>query len=304
MGDGGTASFGKGKESSSQQVDIPDFLKPVINAITGNVAGLTGSVSNLARNGQNLVAPFNALQQEGQQMGVDVARGAGGFLPTAQNTFMQAAQGVPISEYNAGFQDLSRFSGGAPSPLDPAALSALQQTAGGDYLYGGPAFDKAVQAAMEAVTPQVRSIFGDTRGGLSGVLAKENIGRAGINAFAQQYGDERNRMVNAAGQLGQFGQSDANRSLMAAQQLSQLSDAERGRQLMSAGQLPQLGMAGSEILRMIGGEQQNLDQMARSAPYRAQLEVLQTLLGGLPLQSMFGQSGQGQFSQMNLGYGN
>jgi hypothetical protein len=300
---GGSASFGKGKESTSQTVDIPDFLKPVINAITGNAAGLTQGVSNLARNAQNMVAPFNPLQQEGQQMAVDVARGGGDFLPTAQNYFMQAAQGVPISQYTAGFDDLSRYSGGGGANMDPTAMDTLRRTAGGEFLYGGPAFDKAVQAAMETVAPQVKSIFGDTRGGLSGVLARENLGQQGINTFAQQYLQQQGNMLDAASQLGNFGQMDANRAFNAAAQLSNLSDAERQRSLFAAQQLPGIGNAGSDILRMIGGEQQNLDQAMRSAPFNAQLQVLQSLLSGLPLQSMFGRSGQGEVSQASFGWG-
>lgn len=79
----------------------------------------------------------------------------------------------------------------------------IAPTLRGDYLYGGPGFDAAYQAASNKIIPQVDSAFersGRTRSGLADVAKTQALS----DAFASQYGQERQNQL-AASQLGQQG---------------------------------------------------------------------------------------------------
>lgn len=74
---------------------------------------------------------------------------------------------------------------------------ALEGTARGDFLLGGPGFDAAVDASVRAAQPHILSTFGAAGRGTGG-LAQAAIGRAATDAFASQYGQERARQLLAA----------------------------------------------------------------------------------------------------------
>lgn len=101
----------------------------------------------------------------------------------------------------AGQAELQALAQGAASQ-NPIAREALEQTAAGDFLYGGAGFDAAVEAAVRAAQPGILSTFG--RGGsgaATGALSQAAIGTAGVDAFANQYAAERGRQLNAANSL-------------------------------------------------------------------------------------------------------
>lgn len=82
------------------------------------------------------------------------------------------------------------------SDVTRASQSDLTNTLRGNYLYGNPGFNAAVKAATDYTLPQVQSKFagsGRSRGG----LAQEAVGRTISNAFASQYGQERENMMKA-----------------------------------------------------------------------------------------------------------
>lgn len=82
-------------------------------------------------------------------------------------------------------------------PLNQANQLA-EQTLRGDYLYGGPGFDAAVDAAYRKAKPRIDSQFGLAGGHNSG-LADEAMAGAIGDAFAQQYNQERQRQMQMAG---------------------------------------------------------------------------------------------------------
>ena len=318
---------GKGKQESSTQVDIPDFLRPFLQQGANTAGGALGQAQQLA--GGDLVAGFTPDQQQGFQQARDFAGGAGGFLPAAQDQFMQTAQGRQLQSVLGpdAFGALSGMAGGRSLDqfLDAGSLNtlrgaqqipqqaedALRATAGGDFLFGGQGFDQAVGAAQRAATPGIISGFGGRSG--SG-LARHAVEQSGIDAFARQFGQERqnqlgasqflsNRGTNAAGTLGQFGNAEANRGLAAGQFLGGAADAERNRALQAAGALPGLGMVGSNVLQGIGNQQQQQNQFGIDAPRNAQFQLLQAALQGLPISSLLGQSSQGEQSQVGFGFG-
>lgn len=245
-----------GDQEVTQRTEIPAFLQPFVKnqAQVGSDA-LTRLEGQLSGAGANeLVAGFDPLQQQAQQQMIALAGGAGGFLPTAQQQFLQTAQGVDPQSY-----------------LDPAAYGALQSTAGGDFLFGGQGFDQAVQAALRAAQPSILSTFGGSGRGTGG-LAQTAIAQQATDAFARQFGDERSRQLQASGMLGEIG------------------NAERARQLQAAGLLPQMGGLGAGILEGVGGQRQALAQRQLTAPISANEALVQAAGGGVPLGSLLGTS--------------
>jgi len=85
----------------------------------------------------------------------------------------------------------------APSSLAQAGLGTLQGTARGDFLFGGPGFNAAYQAAANKIIPQVNSQFALTGRSGSG-LAQTAQTQALADAFASQYGQERGLQQQAA----------------------------------------------------------------------------------------------------------
>jgi len=80
------------------------------------------------------------------------------------------------------------------------SLRTMSDTARGDYLYGGDAFNAAVDAAFRQGMPGVLSSF--AAGGRSdGGLAKTAMAQAFADPFAAQYGQERLNQLKAAGLL-------------------------------------------------------------------------------------------------------
>lgn len=237
---GGFAEGSKGKSKAKNRIQVPKWLRPFVEQSLGSaergLSGLEGALSG------DQVADFTPEQLAAFQSALGVAGGEGGFLPAAQQAFMNAAQGG--------------------SSMDPDALAALQGTARGDFLYGGEGFDAAVQAAVDAANPQIASAFGGTAGGLSGGLARQAVGDTAVNAFASQFGNERRNQIGAANALGGFGQQDANR------------------QIMAAGQLPGLGLLPSQIMGEVGGQIQGQAQNEIQGPADAYARLLNAALSG------------------------
>lgn len=84
----------------------------------------------------------------------------------------------------------------AGSDTQRAANQQLQNTLNGNYLYGGPGFDAAFQAAANKITPQVQSGF-NKGGRLNSGLSKVAETQALADAFAGQYGQERQNQLKA-----------------------------------------------------------------------------------------------------------
>lgn len=253
---------GGGQTETVTRTEIPPELEPLARQqAQSGVRALRSLQRQLGGAGaEELVAGFTPAQLQAQQQALGVAGGAGGFIPTAQDVLLQTAQG----------QELGSF-------LDPTALSAFQQTAGGEFLFGGEGFDAAVQAALNQALPQIASSFaGAGAGGSTSGLAQTAVGQAATDAFARQFAQERANQLSAASAL------------------SQLGSAERQRQLGAAQALPGIGLIPSDILAQIGGQQQALAQQQLTAPITAQEILLQASGGGVPLGALLGQAGTQQ----------
>ena len=160
---GGGLGGGQGPTTTStgtSQIIIPEILKPLVQRQVGTSSGALDRLNELLSPGNEgqLVAPFDPLQLEGQQLGIDVARGVGGAIPTS--------------------------------------LQGLLATARGDFQFGNAGFDEAVQASIRAARPNILSTFGRA-GGRPGGLADAALQQVASDAFARLFDSERGRQQQA-----------------------------------------------------------------------------------------------------------
>lgn len=169
------------------------------------------------------------------------------------------AAGFSPDQFNA-FQSARDVAGGAGGYL-PATMDELLATARGDYLYGGDAFNAAVEAAQRQAMPGVLSAFG--RAGRDGGLAQTAMAQAFADPFAAQYGNERTRQLQAA-QI-----------------------------------LPGMALLPSQILENIGKQYQNLEQFSQDGRLALYPQLFAALGGATGMANPFlGQQTSG-FSNTN-----
>jgi hypothetical protein len=161
--------------------------------------------------------------------------------------------------------------------LPGASQSALEQSASGGGLYGSAGFDEAVQASIRAAKPAIASTFaGAGSGGLKSGLAQIGMQQAASDAFARLYGDERNRQLSSASQLGSFGLAGRDQQISAANARGNLAVSEQGlrnqatlglgglmsqerdRQLQALQSAPGIGLMGINALNGMENQQQQM----------------------------------------------
>ena len=268
------------ESEQSTQVDIPEFLRPFLGQTTSTASSALQGLQQLS--GGDLVAGFTPDQLQAFELARERAGGEGGFIPTAQQTFLDAARGQNIEDFlpqsaldtfastgSLGFipqssrDVLDRTAAGGILPniatdefgraisgdvIPSESTDALSSTARGDFLFGGQGFDAAVEAAVRAARPQVISTFGRAgAGGATGGLAQTAIGESAVDAFARQFGQERGRQLGAADSLARLGLAGQGQRLDAADTLSRLGLAENQQGLASANILG--GLANTERSR-------------------------------------------------------
>jgi hypothetical protein len=81
--------------------------------------------------------------------------------------------------------------------ISPESLKTLQDTAGGQYLYGGPQQQAFIDAAVRGASPGIFSQFGAAGGG-GGGLQKAALDQSAIDAYARLYQGERANQLDAA----------------------------------------------------------------------------------------------------------
>jgi hypothetical protein len=311
----GSLGFGGSKEKgrSISEVNVPDWLMPFIKQMSGYGSRGLSNLSFMAnQGGEGLVAPFDPLQMRGQNMAIDRMFGEGGFIPTAEQQFLQTAAGRSLGDIldPAAYQALTSMAGGDYSSLSDPARAALEAAAGGqgvgpggealaahargDYLYGGKGFDAALQAAMNRIQPEVQSRFGRAgAGAATGGLAQAAFNQGTSDAFAGLYDQNLNRQIGAsntltgqalgAGQaLGGFDAQDAARQMAAAGALGGYGMQERSNQMNAAAALPNLAMFAPGAMMDIGAQRQGLQQQMIDAPWLANMQLMNTIYGGVP----------------------
>lgn len=208
---------GQSLQNVTQQAQIPGFLSQLLNQGAATATGSLGRLESTlgGATGEDLVAGFDPAQIEAQGLLEGIARGEGGFLPTAQQ--------------------------------------GLLETARGDFLFGGPGFDAAVNASLDLAQPRISSAFG-LAGGRNDPLAGVALQREASNAFANLFSQERNRQLGALEAL------------------------------------PGIAQIGPGILSGVGAERRGLEQQRIAAPISAEQALLQSSLSGLPIENLLGRS--------------
>lgn len=179
---------------------------------------------------------YGGLQRPQQAQGALTAQGPQGggmpgLLPEASRLYGQGSMLASTSQQteDALGQMEDRARGG--SDLTRAAQQQNLATTRGDYLYGGPGFNAAFDAASRRIMPQVNSMFagaGRRGGGLNGVAMSQALG----DSFAGLYGQERNNQMQASAMapglanqdyfdISQLGEVGSQREQMAQQQLDE-----------------------------------------------------------------------------------
>ena len=212
---------------------------------------------------------LSSLMGSGGPMSFATSGGGGGGGGGGGSTFnAEGLSAVDDVTAQTGYNDIAQgalenIAQGGGSILNNPALASLHSTAAGDYLNANPYIDSMYNTAArnlsqnfnESVTPALNATFaagGRTGSGMhQGAFsdATQNLGQSlgdlSNQIYYQNYVNERNNQLNAAGQLGQFGLADtsnianasnilggfgqqaADRDLTAQQSNQQMQDAMR-----------------------------------------------------------------------------
>lgn len=164
--------------------------------------GLLSGIASLVFGGQKKTTSSKSQGHTEQQPYAPVIPYLNDYL---SNTSSLYSGGAPqISPYEqAGYDMLSKVANG-PSPINPA-IAANDATLSGKYLdpSTNPYLLDIAKRAAGMAGSQANSTFsgaGRTGSGLAGYYAGQGAAQAAENLFYQNYGDERNRMLEAAGQ--------------------------------------------------------------------------------------------------------
>lgn len=277
--------MGKGPEqqTTTQQRQIPDFLQGTIRQ-GANVSeqALSGLQQELSGQGPQLVQPFTPSQIQGQEQTLQLA----GLSPSRE--LLKRGQNVISSFANPQHRLFDEAGNiidrlGREGQIPEQTQQTLEQSAQGDFLFGGDAFNEAVDASIRQAQPQIASTFASQggRGAVGSGLAQTAMQQAASDAFARQFSQERDRQQAAAGQLGQLGLEQQRMNLQGPMALGDLLNRERGRQLEAAGELPQQALLGPELLQEIGGRRQQQQQRELREPVEIQRMLLSQGLNSL-----------------------
>lgn len=155
--DGTVARAGGGGGDTVQKTEPPKYMRPYMSDMAGQAASLYHS--------------YNPTYYEGSTV-APMAGESSQALDMQANRAMQGSDVTRNASQNAA------------------------DTLGGNYLYGGAGFNAALDAASRRITPQVASMFSGA-GRLNSGLAQTAQTQALSDAFASQYGQERNNQMQA-----------------------------------------------------------------------------------------------------------
>lgn len=280
------------EQTTTQQVNVPDFLQPLTRqGAQAAQEGLGGLRQRLNFGDPNLIEPFDPLQIRGQEETVGLA----GMIPSAD--LLRRGQNV-MSSVAGGNNRLFDEAGniideiGEQGQLPGQTQETLRETARGDFLFGNEGFNEAVDASIRQAQPQIASTFASQggRGAIDSGLAQTAMQQAASDAFAQQFGQERQRQQQAAQSLGQLGLQQQQQNLQGPLALGRLLEGERTRQLQAAQELPMQALMRPELLQEIGGRRQQQGQQELLEQIRAQQMLMGQGINALQGPSaLFGQ---------------
>ena len=151
------------------------------------------------------------------------------------------------------------------NPLLGLGQEQISSTLQGDYLGSNPYLDQLGESVLSTVRPSIDSMFGGASGRLGSPAHAEALGRGVSNAMAPylfgEYGNERARMMQAAGMAPQMARED----------------------YFDIGQLGQVGAARENLERMALQDEMSRFQFAQREPIDRTMQYMQALQGSGPL---------------------
>lgn len=278
-----------GQSGGSQTVTNRTEIDPVTQAWRQNIINAGGALYNQGTPDyypNSTVVPFSNQTQAG--------------LDYLQNHAMQGAQGYGAA-LGASDRALSGFNPGMPFAANAAMGGLNNQNLGGLQQFGSAnnpflrgLFDQGAQQVGDAVNAQFAQAGRFSSGAHQGVMQR-GMNDLYNSIYAPAYEQERNRGLQAAGQLAGYGDANANRQLQGADLMSGIwsqGNADAARQqallpgLFSYGQMP--GQALLDIGGMYEGQAgQYLDDDRARYDYAAngawdQLARYSQIVSGMP----------------------
>lgn len=258
-------------QTSTQSRTIPDFLQ-------GPLQGLTVEGSQISRNqlrnletlldreGPALVQPFDPAQEQGQQQTLDLAEAiqSGPLLQAGQGAVLDIARGDEVEQFFPTVAD--RLT--EQQQLPGTTRETLESTAEGDFLFGGDAFNEAVDASIRQAQPQIASTFAGQggRGAIDSGLAQTAMQQVASDAFARQFGQERARQQQAATDLGNLTMQLQQQNLQGPMALGDILQGERSRQLQAAQLAREQSLLGPQLMQQVGQQRQQQQQRELREP--------------------------------------
>jgi hypothetical protein len=182
--------------------DTPKQDVTTTNTKGATLSDTSSTMSNIVK---ALTGQTTSGSQQGTQFGAqDVA------VPDWLKQFVGGATGTAGTALSTAGDLASGYQ------IPPEALKALQDTAGGNYLYGGPQQQAFIDAAVRGASPGIFSQFGAAGGG-GGGLQKAALDQAAVDAYAKLYGSERENQLSAATALPGISQMPFNMQAQLAQ---------------------------------------------------------------------------------------
>ena len=279
--------------TSNTTAEIPAFLKPFLTqaAQTGGRAlgDLEGGVQDIMAQLPASVGDLNAASVQ------EILNYTGGGDPArelAEGKLMNIAGGRSgrdlAEQYNSLRATEGEYSQPAfnQKPVNQNVDQTFQSLMNGNFI-GSDGFNANVDASIRAAQPYINSGFGKSGGvgATGGGLAKVAMQRAASDAFANLYGDERNRQMGAAQGLSQAEAAKAQAAAMAAQaraiqQSNRLAEMGMSADLLSQERRNQMGAAGS--LLGLSPNDAALLQNSAGFPINLQQGLLSGAAGAIP----------------------
>lgn len=138
-------------------------------------------------------APITQMKGSGESFQAPMIRKG---LKSAEDAFLNSPDFSPESVET---QNMIMNQGRSGAGIAGDANQQLQKTINGEYLTGGKGFDAALNAATNKILPSVNSSFAKSGRSGSGLADVAKTG-AISDAFAGQYGQERQNQLNATNQ--------------------------------------------------------------------------------------------------------
>lgn len=285
----------QGSTIADQSKATKDALNGVENlARNGDTSALTNSTnavnSVLTQGGQNQATNTLSELMNGTALGTNPATAIAGQIangqPSAGQNFTNPAlsQAQGYGNYTNAAMGLQSQQANSLAGQNNPAMAYLQNTASGANIGNNPYLDRMVSGQQDQIANKLKTVtnpgidsqaaalgrmgsgaFASQRNNAEGIAANE-MAKVATDMYGNQYNQDVQNQMNAAGQYGNFANQDVTNRLNANQALSN-----------SDNQQQQTRLAGTGLLGDLANSQQTQRQNATNSDRDYQLQGLNTL---------------------------